>query len=652
MKGSTIKIKRQGLDENHYLNIIRCPECLGKFEPFEGDIKCASCNFVSSKKGVVQMLCKSSKKIMTQPLSLDTLEQWQYNVRKLYVKKQDHALLNDAVSSGNIAIKLFVRPLQGLTVLNLGCGSGLLNQDIATQAKVVYAVDQNITALQLAQHRHQVFNQGDNIHLIAIGKSQYLPFADDTFDVVFISEHWYAFANHKLEYLATEICRILKADGQLHLSVKNKYSFSNLSIDKNEEGKFKCFDLLPDLLRHVFCGKVKALSSAKYSKVLQQSGLIIENINHQKKSDNSLLQIRPSSNPLLEVDTSRIQAPIKQKIKQSDFFSPSFSYVCSLQHQKNHPSLFDVILHKIAQELSLSSTRSLKISALNITGKHKGVMVVKGSDSSYIVKLPFDHSGTEGEQNNAVILNRLSQLSYLLLDSPKIMTNGSVDGQSYFVESLCSGESLQQALPRYGRDHFASEVFQAWKLLVDFSHPLITSNTVNVYEYMIVEAAQKIRKVTCYPDKLDVLVEFMHQKLAQCNIRSGLFHGDFSVSNLFTQKGRVSGLIDWETGSFEGPVILDLINIYASVDRLETNSDIVKNIELLLLENWPNETEWQFLQQGFEYCQITPEQQQGLIISLWFWAMNQQLESDFVYNAVAINKRIDDFLLTIETLIY
>lgn len=653
MKDFTTRMVRKNQNGNHYLKDIRCPKCLGKFEPFEGNIKCVSCNFVSSKNGAVQMLCKSSKKMMDQLFSLATLEQWQHNVRKLYVKVEDHALLNDVVGSGNIAIKLFVRPLQGLTVLNLGCGSGLLSQDLASQAKVVYAVDQNIPALQLAQHRHQVFNHGDDIHLIAIGNSEYLPFADDTFDVVFISEHWYAFANNKLENLAVEILRILKTDGQLHLSGKNKYSFSNLSIAKNERGIFKFFDLLPDLLQRFFGRKVKALSHEKYIKMLERSGLIIENTNHEKKSDNSLLQIRPSSNPLFEADTSQIKVPIKQKIKQSDFFSPYFSYVCSSHHQKKHQSLFDAILNKIAQELSLSSARSLKISALNITGKHKGVMIVKDSGSSYIVKLPFDYSGTEGEQNNAVILNQLSQLGTLLLESPQMMTNGNLDGQPYFVESLCSGESLQEALPQYGRDHFAAEIFQAWKQLVDLKSPLLTDNKiVNLYDFMIVEAAQKIRKVTCYPDKIDVLVKFMQQKLAQCNIRSGLFHGDFSVSNLFTQNGKVSGLIDWEMGSFEGPVILDLINIFASVDRLETNSDIVKNIELLLLKNWPNETEWQFLQQGFEYCQITPEQQQVLVISLWFWAMNQQLESDFVYNAVAIKKRIDNFLLTIEALIY
>ena len=66
-------------------------------------------------------------------------------------------------------------------ILDVGCGTGLLFQHVATEARAVVGVDISIKLLRQAKKRAQEFN---NVHLVQ-ADADHLPFKNNQFTIVF-----------------------------------------------------------------------------------------------------------------------------------------------------------------------------------------------------------------------------------------------------------------------------------------------------------------------------------------------------------------------------------------------------------------------------------------------------------------------------------
>jgi len=86
----------------------------------------------------------------------------------LYAEEQQdkYALLRDALVSG-----------EHLRILDVGCGTGLLEEEIASKAEVLVGIDASRRMLMMAKKRTRLYGNVE----FALADSDFLPFRDETF---------------------------------------------------------------------------------------------------------------------------------------------------------------------------------------------------------------------------------------------------------------------------------------------------------------------------------------------------------------------------------------------------------------------------------------------------------------------------------------
>lgn len=134
----------------------------------------------------------------------------------------------DGVKRGeHIASALSLHPpLDGMRVLDVGCGTGGVSVAFAKMGAEVHAMEPNYTHPMLMRiTRARAAEEGVTLDTI-IGRGEEIPFADETFDIVILND-----VLEHVEFpfeLTRESVRVLAPDGLLYLSTPNKYSFAQL----------------------------------------------------------------------------------------------------------------------------------------------------------------------------------------------------------------------------------------------------------------------------------------------------------------------------------------------------------------------------------------------------------------------------------------
>ena len=644
---------------------LHCPTCKLALHTSEICFQCSNCGFsFKHEHGVMFDEKAYGKSLHELTDTKNSIGQWHKLIRKINAAKRDKFWLNQTVYHGNAAIKLLMPAITSLKVLHLGCSTGVLSEHIIKLARCFYGIDYDINNVVLASSRCALAKEHIDAKFIAIEDGRALPFDNGQFDIIVMSESWLVSPNHKnnsllgnfnyryQQSLINEMARILAQDGQILLLGKNKYSHFNLSKEQDNLGQYRLFSLLPHQIRRILGAKTTGFSFSQYTQILKKAGLGISNCYKVTKKNNVI-----SALSKLDSESDSQPQSIKQHIKQATFTSPYFALLAGRNEQFKNVSLLEKITCDISQylyDLSYAEIKneSLKFQAVHITGKSKAILLANQGHCHVVIKMPLEVHGIQGEANNYKILSQLQQSQHLSVQVPKPILRNEQSGQHYFVEELCQGEPLDKVLDKDNRQVIADEIFSTWnQMLQGYTEQNAQPETQTMFEFIVSPAIEKIANVTKHPEHLQQLVSYMAEHLDNDNIAFGLFHGDFSVGNVFMLNEKVQGIIDWEYGSILGPTILDLINIYTSIDRRVNRSDVVYNILTLISAEWPCSKEWQNLQQGLSLCGVKPEQSHAVFISLWFWAMDRQLDTEFVYDAHAISSKVDRFLELIPTYI-
>lgn len=120
----------------------------------------------------------------------------------------------------------FIRQ-EGITVLEVGCGGGILSEEIAKMGFTVTGIDPAESSLKAAR-RHAKENHLDIRYVNAAGER--MPFPDCTFEVVLccdVMEHV-----KDLPKVIEEISRVLKKDGVFIYDTINRTCLSKISMIK------------------------------------------------------------------------------------------------------------------------------------------------------------------------------------------------------------------------------------------------------------------------------------------------------------------------------------------------------------------------------------------------------------------------------------
>lgn len=157
-------------------------------------------------------------------------------------------------------------PLEGKRILDVGCGVGAFVRRLREFSQDAYGVD--IDAERVRRGAAQVPN-------LALSVGEYLPFADDTFDVVLLHE----VIEHVTSDLATlrEVRRVLRADGRAVVFCPNRlYPFETHGVFLGRRyvfGNVPLVNWLPDVIRDRFVPHARAYTHADLQRVYRQAGL-------------------------------------------------------------------------------------------------------------------------------------------------------------------------------------------------------------------------------------------------------------------------------------------------------------------------------------------------------------------------------------------
>jgi len=157
-------------------------------------------------------------------------------------------------------------PLEGKRILDVGCGVGAFVRRLREFSQDVYGVD--IDAARVRQGAAQVPN-------LALSLGEYLPFADDTFDVVLLHE----VIEHVTDDLATlrEVRRVLRPDGRAVVFCPNRlYPFETHGVFLGKRyvfGNVPLVNWLPDAIRDRFVPHARTYTHGGLQRVYRKAGL-------------------------------------------------------------------------------------------------------------------------------------------------------------------------------------------------------------------------------------------------------------------------------------------------------------------------------------------------------------------------------------------
>ncbi len=175
----------------------------------------------------------------------------------------------------------FAGPLEGKSVLDLGCGWGGVVIEAAGPASVSVGVEPDEERLAIA--RDLLHEVGSDKAKLLQGIGEQLPFADSTFDVI-ASYQVFEHVQDPAKVMA-EVARVLKPGGVFHFSTPNYMAFW--------EPHYKVFwlPLLPKTLGRLylklrkrnagFLGHINYVNPLSMRRLLRRHGLTFTDLRHE-----------------------------------------------------------------------------------------------------------------------------------------------------------------------------------------------------------------------------------------------------------------------------------------------------------------------------------------------------------------------------------
>jgi aminoglycoside phosphotransferase (APT) family kinase protein len=145
----------------------------------------------------------------------------------------------------------------------------------------------------------------------------------------------------------------------------------------------------------------------------------------------------------------------------------------------------------------------------------------------------------------------------------------------------------------------------------------------------------------------DDLAAYFHDRLYGLCLPFGVLHGDFSVTNIYTFNGVISGLIDWETGSTDAPYILDAINYLDSVYRLFHKGVVSESIPALASARWESAAEHDFLHRQYAAARVDAKHHEALVYLRWLRHVSFLLRFWLKTDTTAIRSYVHDVVCAI-----
>jgi SAM-dependent methyltransferase/aminoglycoside phosphotransferase (APT) family kinase protein len=664
---------------------LRCPRCLGNLEAGRERLRCRSCRTeYPAEDGIIDLRTSPGGR---QPHSADptemetlaremTADTWAATIREVVRHAgTDTGRVDDIVSDARYAWKLLLDLHPNAVVLDIGCGFGGLTHNIAPFVRKTYALELDWPRLTFSMKRFSLFNPGDDITLIAGGDGPHLPFRDGALDCVVmpgvlervgegdmtaftagspLARLWSMLASPfgvrsprraQLGFLR-EIRRVLKPAGQVFIAAANRLShgaFPGGHTDRHSGVE----PLLPRIAANLYSMAVRrspyrayTYTMTGYRRLLNDAGFPQVEFVGLSRSYREVRELLPAD---IHAPAWRSETPatLRERIRRNRHFHPDYGVLGGAAPQPWH-RLQDAVLAAVQRALAGKiGAASLAIRSYMVSGKDKVMLMCEYGGRGIIVKIPLNRAATSAEARNHDLLARVAANGALAPYAPAALAAGSAQGLGFFVEQRLPGAPLVYAVIRTGHDALLEQVAQ----LLDGLHPAQSATLCPLegvlYEREVLGRLDRVLPVIEDDATRERVTAFFRNRLQGIPATFGLCHGDFGTRNLLAHEGRLSGLVDWEGGSFEGLPILDVLNYLTSAHLVRHPRDRLDQvIPLLASGRWPHAGEARLLADRCAALRTGPAHHEAWTYLYWLHCVDMQLQVHLQYSPANIARQV------------
>ncbi len=266
------------------------------------------------------------------------------------------------------------------------------------------------------------------------------------------------------------------------------------------------------------------------------------------------------------------------------------------------PSQLDAILRAVVASRTGGQDSAFKLHGVACSAKDKSICFVETSGSRLVVRIPHSETAAAMEANAYERIASLEAAKQLPGRIPQPMYR-SVGGRTVFAETRVAGIPLAAVVQPANRAVYVGEVHRFLREL-NGAPDAARSGLPQGDTAVRIDAPLEERVLACLDDpglRRDAR-DLFATVLSGAECRLGLVHGDLSVSNIYVDDDRISGVIDWENCRDDAPLVLDALNYLDSVQRRCSGTGLAETVPLLASGKWPVECEAEFLHAYFAYC--------------------------------------------------
>ena len=275
-----------------------------------------------------------------------------------------------------------------------------------------------------------------------------------------------------------------------------------------------------------------------------------------------------------------------------------------------------------------ANERPALIDTMLISPKGKVVVLGQLGDDGFVLRMPFTPEARAGCEQNMRALRTLQAALDVAPIVPHPLLEVDIGGRYLSGERLVPGTPLG-FLP-------LNEV--ALRLVEELVYQLNPRNRLQPAR-LVGEAYNELIKVplaalvsfSTVDMQHETLNDFFTHRLRGSIVSLGLSHGDFSVSNIYVDGGRVSGIIDWDEGAMHGLPVLDAISHLVSRQCRRVHG-LTNAIACLAVRRWPVDYELDFLERCYAHFEVTPGQHFAMVMLYWLRVVSNQSRHWFAGN--------------------
>ncbi|MFQ5634649.1 MAG: methyltransferase domain-containing protein [Gammaproteobacteria bacterium] len=536
----------------------------------------------------------------------DFSSNWPLAVRdRLAAAGDDDALRRELTSDAQFAWQLFVDIRPGDVVLDLDCRHGGLAHNIAPRVAKVCAVSGDREQLEFVHQRLIAAGLRASVELLAAGERAALPFADDCFDLVFLSG-----TRHLRPDRLAEVRRVLRPDGRLFLRARNRWANWLRRLGPGLRSR-------PAGLRGL--GGYRALLGGAGLGATEALGLVPDY--------DSLDAIHP-----VDVDVPYWQPPSardpKERLRLSRMCMPAFGILAGGGFRPER--CLDRLVAAVLRDLG-GRAGDLRITEFNVSRKDKAIMRAVFREEVVHVRVSLNPAASISARNNRAMLDFLDSERVSVCALPRSLAYGVVDGLDYFVESHVAGVAARSGIDGAGSSTHLREVAALLRGLNPGTVPQLTL-TGDAYAQRVTRKLEPLRELLDGP-AWGRLVAFVGAEVQGVRLGRGLVHGDFGVSNVMVDgAGRIAGLIDWEYGDRDGLPVLDAINYLASSGQLShPDADFAACMIRLMSACAANGSRSEFLDRYFAEYNLDTDGARAFVLLWWLHVISCRLAGGMRY---------------------